>query len=124
MNVSGMVTSGDIYQLVSELSMGLSVLPQEINVGSSAASKTLIMTYGASTLLAVGSTSLSGRTQLTVKNCGRNTVLIGPSSEQAIYEEGLPVEPGETKVIKFSSGTSIDLYGRSMGYACEVKVWE
>ena len=123
MNVSGMVTSGDVYQLVSELSLGLSVLPQEVNVGSSAASKTLVLTYGASTLLAVGASSLSGRKQLTVRNNGRNTVLVGPSSEQAIYEEGLPVEPGETKVFKFL-GDSIDLYGRSNGFACSVTVWE
>lgn len=123
MNVSGMVTSGDIYQLVSELSLGLSVLPQEVDVGSSASSKTLVLTYGASTLLAVGSASLSGRKQLTVRNNGSNTVLVGPSSELAIYEEGLPVEPGETKVFKFS-GDSIDLYGRSNGFACSVTIWE
>lgn len=123
MNVSGMVTSGDVYQLVSELSLGLSVLPQEVNVGSSAASKTLVLTYGASTLLAVGASSLSGRKQLTVRNNGRNTVLVGPSSTQAIYEEGMPVEPGETKVFKFS-GDSIDLYGRSNGFACSVTIWE
>lgn len=123
MNVSGAVTSGDIYALVSELSLGLSVLPQEVTIGSSASSKNLVLTYGASTLLAVGSSSLSGRKQLTVRNNGRNTVLVGPSSEQAIYEEGLPVEPGETKVFKFS-GDSIDLYGRSTGFACNVTVWE
>ena len=123
MNVSGAVTSGDIYALVSELSLGLSVLPQEVTIGSSASSKNLVLTYGASTLLAVGSSSLSGRKQLTVRNNGRNTVLVGPSSEQAIYEEGLPVEPGETKVFKFS-GDSIDLYGRSNGFACNVTVWE
>ena len=123
MNVSGMVTSGDIYQLVSELSLGLSVLPQEVDVGSSASSKTLVLTYGASTLLAVGSASLSGRKQLTVRNNGNNTVLVGPASEQGIYEEGLPVEPGETKVFKFS-GDSIDLYGRSNGFACSVTIWE
>ena len=44
MNVSGAVTIGDIYALVSELSLGLSVLPQEVTVGSSAASKTLVLT--------------------------------------------------------------------------------
>lgn len=123
MNVSGAVTSGDIYALVSELSLGLSVLPQEVTVGSSAASKNLVLTYGASTLLAVGTSSLSGRKQLTVRNNGKNTVLVGLSSDQAIYEEGLPVEPGETKVFKFA-GESIDLYGRSNGFACNVTVWE
>ena len=54
---------------------------------------------------------------------GKNTVLVGLSSDQAIYEEGLPVEPGETKVFKFA-GESIDLYGRSNGFACNVTVWE
>lgn len=123
MTVSGMVTSGDIYQLVSELSLGLSTLPQSVEIGSSASSKNLVVTYGASTLLAVGATSLQGRKQLTVRNNGNNTVLVGPSSDQAIYEEGLPVEPGETKVFKFS-GDSIDLYGRSNGFACSITVWE
>ncbi len=123
MNVSGAVTSGDIYALVSELSLGLSVLPQEVSVGSSASSKNLVLTYGASTLLAVGASSLQGRKQLTVRNNGRNTVLVGPSSDQAIYEEGLPVEPGETKVFKFA-GDPVDLYGRSNGFACNVTVWE
>ena len=123
MNVSGMVTSGDIYQLVSELSLGQTVLPQEVKVGSSAASKTLVLTYGASILLAVGFTSLQGRKQLIVRNNGENTVLVGASSEQAIYEQGFPVEPGETKVFTFS-GDSIDLYGRSLGFACSVTIWE
>lgn len=123
MDTTGIVTSGDIYALVSELSLGLNVLPQDVSVGSSAASKTLVLTYGASTLLAVGSTSLSGRKKLMVRNESRNTVLVGPSSESAIYEEGMPVEPGEMKVFTFS-GDSIDLYGRSMGYAARVTVWE
>ena len=121
--LQAMVTSDDVLQLVSAITLGLDALPQEVELSIIGTSKAITLTYGASTLLAESSSSASGRKQLIVRNEGRATDLVGPQSSNAIHETGLPVEPGETKVFRFHSA-SVDLYARAMGYKTRVSVWE
>ena len=122
-DLTALVSSDDVLQLVSAITLGLDALPQNIDVSIIGTPKVIPLTYGASTLLAESSTSASGRKKLIVRNEGRSTVLVGPQSSNAIHETGLPVEPGETKVFSFGA-TSIDLYARAMGYRTKVTVWE
>ena len=96
--------------------------PDYMEIGVTPDIITKTATYGASLLLAYGSANLADRTYLIVKNKGRNLVLVGDQSSAAIYEEGIPVEPGETKVFKI--GSTVSLYARSMGYGAEIEIVE
>lgn len=118
----GMTNSADFIQLISAISEGLHVIPGELKLSQVNETKDLNLVYSASTLLAVGASSAASRTALIVRNNGKNRILVGKSSATEIYEEGIPVEPGELKVFTLSS--AIDLYGRTSGYACSVTVWE
>lgn len=122
-NLTGNVSSSDVLELVSTVKAGLNVLPNQIDIAIAGTATSLTLTYGASTLLASGAASATDRGSLIIQNLGPAQVRVGGSSDSAIYEDGLAVEPGETKVFKFAS-TSVDLYGRAMGYATKVKVWE
>lgn len=123
-DITGIVSSGDIYALVSQIATGQTILPQIIKIASSASCKTLTMTYGASTLLAVDSASLSGRKYLTIRNDGKRTILVGEQSSESIYEEGYPIEPNQIVQFAFEGDSTVDLYGRSIGAICECTVWE
>lgn len=122
-NLTGNVSSSDVLELVSTVKAGLNVLPNQIDIAIAGTATSLTLTYGASTLLASGAASATDRGSLIIQNLGPAQVRVGVSSDSAIYEDGLAVEPGETKVFKFTS-TSVDLYGRAMGHATKVKVWE
>jgi len=123
--LTGNVNSTDILELISTVRAGLNVLPNEINIKLAPAAATLALTYGASTLLAAGESTAEGRTALIIQNLGPSRIRVGQSSANAIYEEGLAVEPGETKVFNFTGNEDdINLYGRAMGYKTKVKVWE
>lgn len=122
-DLTALVSSDDVLQLVSAITLGLDALPQNVDVSIIGTPKVIPLTYGTSTLLAESSSSASGRKKLIVRNEGNSTILVGPQSSEAIKETGLPIEPGETKVFSFA-GSSIDLYGRAMGYKTKVTVWE
>lgn len=116
-------TSAEYLQISSLLQSDIdNPYPKDIEI--SASPKTVVKTtqYGTSLLLAYGSSNLSGRTYLIVKNRGDVMARIGSSSNAAIYEEGIPIEPGETKVFKASA--EISLYARAMGYATELEITE
>lgn len=89
----------------------------------------MTVTYGASRLLAVGSTTLAGRKQLIVRNLGDVAVRVSSTSSDAeIYESGILIPPGGVKSFSFippeSGGDDVDLYVRSAGHACELEIME
>lgn len=96
--------------------------PDSLEIGAAPDIITKTATYGASLLLAYGSANLADRTYLIVKNRGRNQVRVGDQSTAAIYEEGIPIEPGETKVFKV--GSTVSLYARAMGYSADLEIAE
>ena len=59
--LQAMVTSDDVLQLVSAITLGLDALPQEVELSIIGTSKAITLTYGASTLLAESSSSASGK---------------------------------------------------------------
>lgn len=96
--------------------------PSEIGVTVAPKSIKKTATYGASVLLAYGSSNLSERSHLIVKNLGRVQARIGENSTASIYEEGIPLEPGE--VVTFNVDSTIELWARSTGYATELEITE
>ena len=117
------VTSAEHLQLSSLFQRDIDIpYPKDLEVSASPNATTKTAQYGTSLLLAYGSSNKTGRTYLIVKNKGEVMARIGSSSESAIYEEGIPIEPGETKVFKASA--EISLYARAMGYATELEITE
>ncbi len=113
----------DIAQVKSTLDRGLSTLPDTLEFSMAPASGKITLSYGASRLIALGGSNLSGRTKIIVTNLGPCQIrLSGSSSESAIYENGYPVEPGQTVILNV--GSSISVYGRSTGYKTVVEVTE
>lgn len=86
----------------------------------------IVATYGASVLLAAGSTTLEGRKMLRVHN-GNQCVtarISTASSTGSVYEQGFcDVEPGQTVTFSFL-GSDVPLYARSLGYEVELNVME
>lgn len=125
-NLTAIPSEADMAMLSATLREGFSILPAEVDIGIAPETKTITLSYGASVLLAVGSAPATGRTQLIVYNRGPVQIKIGKSSEEAIYEEGIPIEPGQRIVFRFDADATspVSLYGRSMGYKCEVEIAE
>lgn len=117
------VTSAEYLQISSLLQKEVdSSYPKELEVSTNPSITTKTALYGSSLLLAYGSSNKTDRTFLIVKNKGEIQVRIGASSNAAIYEEGIPLEPGDVKV--FKADNSISLYARSMGYGAEIEIVE
>ena len=122
MDITGMVSASDVLALASTLAQGLNVLPQELEIGTMTAGKSLVLTNGTSTLLAVGASVAAERTALIVRNDGKVQCVILPSGAGSV-DGGLPVEPGQM-IRNTVASASVELYGRSTGYSCPVTVWE
>lgn len=116
-------TSAEYLQISSLLERdGDKGYPESFEMGASPSMATKTAQYGSSLLLATGSANKEGRTYLIVKNTGNNVVRVGASSEASIYEVGIPIEPGATKVFKASN--TVSLYARAMGYSSELEITE
>ena len=123
MDITGMVSASDVLALASTLAQGLNVLPQKLTIGTLvSAGKSIVLTNGTSALLAVGASVATERTALIIRNDGDVQCVILPKNATGV-DGGLPVEPGQILRIDVSS-TSVELYGRSIGYSCPVTVWE
>ena len=123
MHLIPLTSPADIAMVKSALDKGLSATPETIDFPSAPAWGKITLSYNASRLIAAGSSNLSGRTRIVVTNLGPCQIrLSGSSSESSIYENGFPVEPGQTVILNVSSGISV--YGRSMGYKTAVEVTE
>ena len=97
----------------------------EISVAVAAPRITLItVTYGASTLLAGAASPLEGMKTLIVRNKGHIMARIGASSDKAIYEEGIELEPGCELRIPVTASAPPKLYGRSSGFTTVLEVIE
>lgn len=79
---------------------------------------------GASVLLKAGSAELAGRSKMIIKNTSRFQVKIGATSANAIYQQGLPIDPGQTEIIEFDPETAVSVYARSQGGAARLEVTE
>ncbi|MBO8442624.1 MAG: hypothetical protein IAC42_02530 [Spirochaetes bacterium] len=125
-NLTAIPNEADMAMLSATLREGFSILPAEVDIGIAPEAATLTLSYGASKLLAVGSAVATGRTRLIVYNKGPAQIKVGKSSESAIYEDGIPIEPGQRVIFRFDAeaSTPVQLYGRSMGYKCEVEIAE
>ena len=84
----------------------------------------ITVTYGASRLLSGTSEPPAGMKTLIVKNIGRIAARLGESSGSAIYEKGLLLEPGETRVFKAIGQSVPKIYGRSTGFSTVLEVIE
>ena len=118
-NLTAIPNEADMAMLSATLREGFSILPAEVDIGIAPEAATLTLSYGASKLLAVGSAVATGRTRPA-------QIKVGKSSESAIYEDGIPIEPGQRVIFRFDAeaSTPVQLYGRSMGYKCEVEIAE
>jgi len=86
---------------------------------------TMTVTSGASVALKAGTSVLSGRKKMIVKNLSdKIQVRIGASSASAIYETGIALEPLATVEFDFDPLTAVELYARSIGYAVDLEVTE
>lgn len=125
-NLTAIPNEADMAMLSATLREGFSILPAEVDIGIAPEAKTITLSYGASVLLAVGSAPATGKTQVIVYNKGPAQIKVGKSSEAAIYEDGIPVEPGQRVIFRFDPDATspVSIYGRSMGYKCEVEIAE
>lgn len=122
-NLIPIVAPADIAQMHSALREELPILPGAVELPSTPLTARITLSYGASRLIAAGSSNKSGRTRVMVLNLGPCQIRInGSSSTEGIMETGLPIEPGQTVIFNISSDASI--YGRSMGYKTFVEVTE
>jgi hypothetical protein len=86
---------------------------------------TMTVTSGTSVAIKAGTSSLSGRKKLIIKNLSDSVqIRIGASSASAIYTSGIPLEPRATVEIDFDPSTAVELYARSIGYAVDLEVTE
>jgi hypothetical protein len=81
-------------------------------------------TSATSVLLKAGGSELAGRTKMIVKNSSRFQVKIGASSGDAIYQLGIPVDPGQTETVEFDPTVAVSVYARSQGGAARLEVTE
>lgn len=81
-------------------------------------------TAGTSVLLKAGATELVGRSKLIITNTSRFQVKVGASSADAIYQRGIPIDPGQTQIIEFDPETTASIYARSQGGAATLEVTE
>lgn len=81
-------------------------------------------TAGTSVLIKAGSAELEGRSKLIITNTSRFQVKMGASSADAIYQKGIPIDPGQTQVIEFDPATAVSVYARSQGGAATLEVTE
>ena len=85
----------------------------------------MTVTSGTSVAIKAGTTSLSGRKRMIIKNLSDSVqVRIGASSASAIYTSGIPLEPLATVEFEFDPSTAVELYARSIGYAVDLEVTE
>ena len=84
----------------------------------------ITVTYGASRLLSGKSEPTPGTKTLIVKNIGRIAARLGESSGSAIYEKGLLLEPGETRIFRALGDAAPKIYGRSTGFSTVLEVTE
>lgn len=121
--LTGMISASDIYALTSTLAEGLNTLPQELEIASLGAGKSLTLTNGTSVLLAEGSAVAEGRTKLIIRNDSDIRILLQPQATTT-PKVGLPVEAHQTIVLSFPSSNTTAVYGRSTGYSADITVWE
>jgi len=81
-------------------------------------------TYATSVQLKAGASELSSRSWMRVRNLSPYLVKIGPSSVNALYEDGIAIDPDATIEIKFDPDTAVSIYARSMGGAATLEVIE
>lgn len=121
LNIAG---SNDLNAIRQSITDGLFNVMSEVSVNLQPKFKTIVATYGASVLLANGAATLAGRKSLIIRNTDTLVpVRIGPTSANAIYEEGIVVEPGQSMVLTFT-GSDVDIYARSAGYEVTLEVAE
>lgn len=124
-SILGLSDASDLNAIRASIADGLTNLISEVSVELSPNYASIIATYSASILLAASGTTLVGRKQLLVMNTDKQVaVRVGPSSVNAIYEDGIVIEPGQTMVFSFTGASDVDLYVRSAGYAVRVEVME
>lgn len=123
-NLSGVPDTSDMAAIRAVIAEGLlGSLAADMTIAIAPQYTILTASYGASILLAKSSAAAAGRKSLTVTNFGPVRAMIGQSSAAAIYEEGIPLEPGQTITFTFS-GEDVPLYARSRGYAVRLGVIE
>ncbi len=81
-------------------------------------------TAGASVLLKAGDSELTNRSAMKIRNLSPYLVKIGPTSVNAIYQDGIPIDPGATLTISFDPATAVSVYARSQGGAATLEVIE
>lgn len=116
------VGPSDVNQITAAIQQDKDDFLEEISFAVTPATADITVSYGASKLLAAGSDVLSGRTSIELFNYGPCSILVGPSSESAIYESGMEIPPGRQIVLNASD--AVKLYARSRGYKCKVRVTE
>ena len=103
---------------------GLTDLNSDITLSVSPTFGSIVATHGASILLACDGANLTNRKLLIVKNTSTiQNVYIGVSLESSIYEQGISLEPQESKKITLADDT-IELYARSSGYSVTLELME
>ncbi len=116
---------------MARLNAGIQGIAQEtadkmlsLTLGKTPVHGVVTATAGTSVMLKAGTTELSGRGILIIKNISRFQVRIGASSADAIYTKGLPVDPGQTQSISFDPAAPVSVYARSQGGAATLEVTE
>lgn len=97
-------------------------LVREYTLSKSLVSAKKTAVNSATVLLATGSTSLSGRSVLIVRNVGTVRAVIG--NQSVTITAGEKIDPGETIVFNFDPSTTVDLYARSCGYSADLEASE
>ncbi len=124
-NLTGMPDTSDMAAIRAAVAEGLlGSLTADMTIAIAPQYTVLTATYGASILLAKSSAPATGRKSLTVTNFGDVRAMIGQSSNLSIYEEGIPLEPGQTITFTFTGTEDVSLYARSRGYAVRLGVIE
>ena len=123
-NIVGVPTEGSVLQVKQAVDAAAVRQKESIVAAVKPRVSTVIATYGASILLAGGSTPLEGMKRLIVRNRGNNLIWIGDTSSAAIYEGGISLEPGEEIYFEFTGESAPSLYARSSGYSSELEVIE
>ena len=123
MNTFGMVSGSDVTGLRGVIDEGNNRPRSEIDMSMFSEGKEIVLTAGASTLLASGSAVSSTRRSLIIRNESEIQVALLPegatNTKRALY-----VEPYAEVTLNFPESNTTAIYGRSTGYDATVTVWE
>ncbi len=119
----GMVSGSDVTQLRGVIDEGNNRPRSEIDMSMFSDGKEIVLTNGASTLLASGSAVSTTRRALIIRNESEIQVALLPSGATSA-KRALYVEPYSEVTINFPEGNTTAVYGRSTGYDATVTVWE